>query len=364
MSACNRGNRCVIAIIIVTYRSAKLTIDALQSLAAELESTKLNMHAIVVDNASGDFTAIANAIAANRWSAWATVIQAPHNGGFAYGNNLGIAHAFDTFCPDYIYLLNPDTQVRRGAISALARFLDEHPDVGIVGSSFEELDGKDWPIAFRFPNVVSEISSGLQIGLFSRLVNRWEVPMRMGKSPRRVDWICGASMMIRPRVFSAVGGLDENYFLYFEETDFCYRAMQAGFSTWYVPQSRVMHIRGQSTNVTDRKPTPSRLPSYWFKSRTRYFAVTHGPALATLIDVFAVVSNCIGLAKKIILRKHNAATPHFIRDLIRHSVLWPRNRPIPLLNGGEVAERASRGIHSGKDRCIASGVRAEPSSRD
>ena len=77
-------------------------------------------------------------------------------------------------------------------------------------------------------------------------------------------------------LFSAIGGLDENYFLYFEETDFCLRARKAGFATWYVPQSRVMHIAGQSTKVTEVSDTPKRLPGYWFESRRRYYAVTFG----------------------------------------------------------------------------------------
>ena len=83
-------------------------------------------------------------------------------------------------------------------------------------------------------------------------------------------------MMIRPSVLACIGGMDENYFLYFEETDFCYRAKQAGFPTWYVPESRVMHIMGQTTTVTDISAGPRRLPGYWFESRRRYFAVTYG----------------------------------------------------------------------------------------
>ena len=133
--------------------------------------------------------------------------------------------------------------------------------------------------------------------------------------------------MIRPSVFSAIGGFDENYFLYFEETDFCYRALQAGFLTWYVPESRVMHIMGQSTKVTDEKARFDRFPDYWFESRKRYFAVTFGLGRAMVIDIVAALANLAGVLKRAALRR--AGIPHYTRDLIRHSVLWRRNRHLP-----------------------------------
>ena len=136
-------------------------------------------------------------------------------------------------------------------------------------------------------------------------------------------------MLIRPAVLESIGGMDENYFLYFEETDFCYRARKAGFATWYVPESRVMHIQGQSTTVTDATRGPQRLPSYWFESRKRYFAMTYGIGHAMGIDVVALFAYSIGLVKRTVLGRTHTATPHFIRDLIRHSVIWPRNRKFP-----------------------------------
>lgn len=139
-------------------------------------------------------------------------------------------------------------------------------------------------------------------------------------------------MMIRQSVISTMGGLDENYFLYFEETDFCYRAMQHGFTTWYVPESRVMHIRGQSTNVTAITTVPKRLPDYWFESRRRYFARTFGTPYAIAIDILALVAHSVGTAKKFALNRMHTAIPNFIGDLFRSSVLWRRNRDFPPVN--------------------------------
>ena len=331
-----------VAVVIVTYRSAQLAIEALRSVDAQRGSPGLSLRAIVVDNASGDFPLIGEAMEHNKWSSWLTLIDAPQNGGFAYGNNLGIARAYAQQTPDYIYLLNPDAQVRSDGIATLIRFLADHPDVGIAGSSFENLDGSDWPIAFRFPTLLGELDAGLQMGFATRLLKRWVVARVMGKTPEPVDWICGASMMIRAAVFTAIGGLDENYFLYFEETDFCLRARRAGFTTWYIPESRVMHIMGQSTSLTDPRLGLRRLPSYWFESRRRYYVVAFGLWHAAVIDLVAMAAHSIGLIKRVAQGKRYRGVPYFIRDLARHSVIWPRNRHIAPLNIG-VQSRAPDG---------------------
>jgi N-acetylglucosaminyl-diphospho-decaprenol L-rhamnosyltransferase len=186
-------------------------------------------------------------------------------------------------------------------------------------------------MAFHFPSIMSELIAGADLSPLYRLLNRWVVPQKMTKVPQPIDWICGASMLIRASIVSAIGGMDENYFLYFEETDFCLRAKRAGFPTWYVPESRVMHIMGQSTTVTDTTAGLKRLPSYWFESRRRYFAANHGISHAIAIDVVAIVSNAVGWVKRFALRRQDRNVPHYIRDLIRHSVLSPRNRSFPKL---------------------------------
>jgi GT2 family glycosyltransferase len=319
-----------IAVVIVSYKSAALTIDALRSVSSERTTQGLAIRAVVVDNASGDMAQIAQAVAANHWDSWVALITAPRNGGFAYGNNLGIEHAYTRAPPDYVYLLNPDTQVRPGAIGSLVRFLEERPGAGIAGSTFETPDGVDWPMAFRFPTLWSEIDSGISFWLVTRALQRWVVAVPMDNFPQRVEWVAGASMMIRAPVIDAIGGLDENYFLYFEEPDFCHRANRAGFSTWYVPASRVMHIGGQSTKVHSLVG-PERLPPWWFESRRRYFALRFGVARAMVIDVAAVLAVSLGLLKRILLGRPGTAVSHYIRDLLHYSVLWSGNRKIPAL---------------------------------
>jgi len=312
-----------VAAIIVNYKSAPLTVTCLRSLQMEGANPALRIRAVVVDNASGDFARISHAVSENRWSSWVTLIEAPKNGGFAYGNNLGIERACGAGTPSYFFLLNPDTEVRAGAIAALVRFLEAHPEAGIAGPSFETAEGREWKIAFRFPSLLGELEQGLKLGIATRLLDRWAVVRHMGAVPEAVDWVSGSSMMIRPEVFAALGGMDENYFLFFEETDLCRRARRAGFTAWYVPESRVMHIGGATT-----KGRP-RLPPYWFESRRRYFAVTYGLTRAMLIDLVAVGAHLLGAAKRLIPGRQHLGRPHFIRDLLHHSVLWRRNRDIP-----------------------------------
>ena len=140
-----------VAVVIVTYKSAQLTIDSLHSVSVERAASGLDIRAVVVDNASGDLPVIENAVSDNDWSAWVTCVLAPMNGGFAYGNNLGIQRAYLDGPPAYVHLLNPDAQLRPGAIGTLVSFMEAHPEAGIAGGSFENLDGSDWPFAFRFP---------------------------------------------------------------------------------------------------------------------------------------------------------------------------------------------------------------------
>lgn len=315
-----------VAVAIVSFKSAALTIDCLSSIETERCTEGVLIRAIVVDNASGDAAAIAKAIEKNAWSSWVTLVSAPRNGGFAYGNNLAFRRACDEARPDYFHLLNPDTLVRKGAIAALVQFLETHPAAAIAGGSFENPDGTDWPFAFRFPTILSEVASGLQLTIASRVLQRWVVAVGMRPVAQPIDWLPGASMMIRTGVFEALGGFDENYFLYFEETDFCFRAKKAGFSTWYVPESRVMHIAGQSTKVTERNVPLKRLPSYWFESRRRYFVSSYGTTYAVAVDVAALVANAAGFLKRIIQRRKDREIPHYLFDLAYHSTLWPRNR--------------------------------------
>jgi N-acetylglucosaminyl-diphospho-decaprenol L-rhamnosyltransferase len=323
--------RTVLAVI-VSYKSSALVKNLLASLANERipEATRnVSLRVLVIDNASGDAAPIQRFVTESAYQDWVTVLAAPQNGGFAYGNNLGFRHGFESdTVPDYFFLLNPDTEVRAGAISALVRFLDQHADAGIVGSSLEDEHGRPWPYAFRYPSLLSELDHGLCLGVVTRLLRNHIVARPMGNVSEQVDWFPGASMMLRRKVIEDLGGMDENYFLYYEETDFCRKVKGAGWTIWYVPESRVMHIAGQSTGVTGEQKEPRRLPAYWFESRRRYFAKNHGVYYAMAVDAVFLLANRLGQAKAKLKSQATRDVPYLATDILRHSVLRKANRTL------------------------------------
>lgn len=310
-------------VVIVNYRTPKLTIDCLRSLVGEVQSLP-GTRVVVVDNASGDDSVecIGAAIEAEGWSNWVSLLPSAHNGGYAFGNNAAIRPALRSANPPpYFLLLNPDTQVRPNALKVLVDFMEQHSEVGLAGSSFESHQGVVWPIAFRFPTVLSELDSGLRLGLVSKFLSQWVVARTMTNEPCQVDWVCGASLIIRREVFESAGLLDEEYFLYYEETDFCLQANRAGWPCWYVPQSRVMHIGGQSSGVTGLGP-PKRRPQYWFDSRRRYFVKNHGLLYATLADAAWIFGCLLWRLRQMIQYKPDSDPPQLLRDFIRNSVFF------------------------------------------
>ncbi len=316
-------------IVMVNYRTGPLVVDSLRSLEDEIQSVP-GTKVAVIDNNSGDDSVekIGQAIAAEGWQDWATLLPSKLNGGYAYGNNYAIRPALKTANPpDYFLLLNPDTQVRPNALKALVDFMDHHPDVGIAGSSFEEADGKPWPYAFRFPSIFSELDSALRLGVVSKLLSKWIVAKVMGNQEEQIDWLPGASMMIRRQVFESIGLMDEGYFLYFEETDFCLQARRAGWTCWYVPQSRVMHILGQSTGVTATNQAPKRLPQYWYDSRRRYFLKNHGWFYTALVDIGWLSGYSLWRVRRVLQQKPDTDPPKMLQDTFRNSVFSKQGIP-------------------------------------
>ena len=309
-------------VVIVNHWIADPTMDALASLAPELPGVS-PAGVVVVDNCSGDGSAarIAGAIAERGWGAWALLVEAERNGGFAYGNNRGIEAAAARWPrPAYVHLLNPDTVVRPGALGSLLAFLEANPSVGIAGSRLEDPDGTPQRSAFRFPGVLSELEHAVHFGPLSRLLAPWVVAPPVSDQAHQTDWVAGASMLIRREVLDAAGPLDEAYFMYFEEVDFCRQAQRAGWSCWYVPTSHVVHLVGQASGVTDPRQRRRRRPSYWFDSRRRYYLKNFGRARSGLADLAVTAGTLTWRARRVIQRRPDDGPEHFLRDFVGHSV--------------------------------------------
>ena len=188
--------------------------------------------------------------------------------------------------------------------------------VEIIGSAIAEA-GWDW---------VSVLPSDHNGG---KLLSKWVVAQTMTDQPQQIDWLPGASMMIRRQVFESIGLMDEEYFLYYEETDFCLQAKRAGWECWYVPQSRVMHIAGQSTGVTSKEGSLKRLPQYLFESRQRYFVKNHGLFYAALVDLVWSIGFILWRLRQFIQRKPDTDPPYLLWDSLRNSVFFTLGKRSP-----------------------------------
>jgi GT2 family glycosyltransferase len=268
-------------VVIVNYRTGPLVVECLASLASQVHALR-GGRVIVVDNDSGDASAnfIVGAIHEKGWSGWAELLVMPRNGGFAYGNNAGIRRARDLSSGfAAILLLNPDAIACAGLIEALVTFLRAHPHVGLAGASIENGDGHRVASAHPDPSPWRELQNGAQLRWLDGAA--WREPASGDDArPRRCDWVSGACIAIRREVLETVGPLDEGFFLYFEEVDYCVRARRLGWTCWLVPAARIVHIEGASTGIRQVR----RRPTYWYESRRRFFVKRYGIAGLMLAD--------------------------------------------------------------------------------
>jgi GT2 family glycosyltransferase len=287
----------------MSLKAASAAHRAMQGIAGEI---------VIVDNASGDgsFEAMQEGIAGmDRLR----VVQSGRNGGFGAGMNAGMrAGLSDGRRPDYVYILNSDAFPAPDAIAALLAHLEATPEAGLAGSHIHGPDGAPHVTCFRFPSILGELEGAARIGPLSRLLRRHAVPLPLLDTTQPVDWLAGASLMIRQDVLDTIGGFDETFFLYFEETDLCLRAARAGWRTDYVHDSRVEHLGSVSTGMKGW----GRVPDYWFASRRHYFVKTHGRAYLGAVTLAHVLGAGAGALWRVIRQKGTPPPPYFLRDLV------------------------------------------------
>lgn len=302
--------------ILLNYRTAEMTGRA--AIAAVRALDGLDAELVIVDNDSGDgsFEHLQSFVTQQGWP-HVRVVQSGHNGGFGAGNNAGAqAGCADGQRPDYVYFLNSDAFPAPDAIRLLVAALEADPSAGLAGSHIHGPEGDPHVTAFRFPSIAGEFEQAIRFGPVSRLLKNARVPMDLPDDVARVDWLAGASMMIRQDVIDRIGLFDETYFLYFEETDLCLRAARAGWHTLYVPQSRVSHIGSVSTGMK----TWDRIPQFWLDSRLHYFTKNHGPAYAAGATAMHVLGGVLYRLRALIQRKPRVDPRYFLIDLLRYDL--------------------------------------------
>jgi hypothetical protein len=327
-----------ILVVLLNYRTADMTLRAAEAALAAMAGLRAEL--VIVDNDSGDgsLETMRAGAEARGWTAGGLVrvVGSGRNGGFGAGNNFGIRQRMsDGAAPDYVYCLNSDAFPARDAIRALLDVMEADPAIGIAGSYIHGPEGDPHTTAFRFPSIAGELEGAARTGPITRLFRQSVVPLPLPRTTTQVDWLAGASMLMRQSMLDRIGVFDETFFLYFEETDLCRRVAQAGYKTVYVRHSEVAHIGSVSTGMK----AWSRTPGFWFDSRWHYFTKNHGRAYAVLATLAHVTGGLIWRLRCALTGRATGDPAHFLRDLIRHDLmqLFPARRSAGSKTAGATA---------------------------
>ncbi|WP_425407589.1 glycosyltransferase family 2 protein [Hwanghaeella sp.] len=309
-----------IAVVIVNFRTPELVNDCLASLAQERDET-MPFCAFVGDADSGDGSVERiSAFIEEMGYDWAECFAIGVNGGFAYGNNAIVQRCvLPTDEYDFVYFLNPDTYVLPGAIKALVRHLQSSDDCGVAGSKLENPDGSPRSYGFRYPTPWREFFRGARVGLLNRLCSSASVKIDDLNETAPVDWVSGASFMIRRELLEKIGLMDDRFFLYFEETDFMRRTRAVGYSVWHVAESRVVHLAGQSTGVRSGDNATQRLSRYWLESRERYFRKHFGILGAKSATALFLLGDVLYRLYRFLQFKPAINPEYLWRDYVEHA---------------------------------------------
>jgi N-acetylglucosaminyl-diphospho-decaprenol L-rhamnosyltransferase len=269
-----------LSVIIVSWNTCDLLGCCLQSIYDSLVSlTPAGIEIFVVDNASHDGSA---SMVQERFPQ-VHLIQNSTNTGFAHANN----QALHLCAGEYILLLNPDTRLHSGALEALVEFMDSNPSVGATGSRLLNADGGLQISCHPAPTLTRELWRLLHL---DRLYPHAQYRMHQWvcTAPREVEVVQGASMLVRGRTFEQTGPLDEDYFIYTEEVDWCYRMRKAGWRIFWVPTSVVTHYGGQSTSQVAE---PMFLLLY--QTKLLYFRKHHGHRAAQIYKIILYLAGLV-----------------------------------------------------------------------
>jgi hypothetical protein len=259
-----------LSIIILNWNTRDLLAQCLDTLAQHVGT--LSHEIVVVDNASSDGSA---AMVQARYP-HVRLIQNTGNVGFAAGNNCGMRASSGR----YMLLLNTDAFVTPGALQGLMQLAEAQPRAGIVGAHLRNADGSFQASHTRFPNLWQEflILSGLGRALHGPFYPSHGpdgVEHGAQHDAKCVDYVEGACLLVRREAFEQAGGLDEGFFMYAEEVDWCKTMQRAGWEVWYAPHVRITHLGGGSS-----KTRKTAREADLYRSRVRYFRKHHGPVAA------------------------------------------------------------------------------------
>ncbi|MBI5033082.1 MAG: glycosyltransferase family 2 protein [Chloroflexi bacterium] len=248
----------------------------------------LSTEIIVVDNASSDDTLeMLRAEFPN-----VRVIENKENVGFGRANNQALALAQGR----YLFLLNPDTELRPDTLQTLFDYAEANPRVGIIGPKLFYGDGTLQSSRRRFPTLATAFLESTKLQQWfprNPVLSRYYMLDTSADAIQPVDWINGSAMFVRREVYDQVGGFDEAFFMYSEELDWCYRAKQAGWQIAYLPTAQVTHYEGKSS-----EQAVARRDIYFHSSKVRFFRKYRGAFVAEMLRAFLLLTFVYQMAEE------------------------------------------------------------------
>lgn len=269
-----------LSIIIVSWNTQALLHACLASIYAEAPLCDFEVWVVDNDSADGSVAMVTAEFPQ------VNLIASKENLGFAGGNNLALTRCNGR----YILLLNPDTLIKPGALQTLVDFLDSHPEAGAAGSMLLNPDETLQSCTYPFPTLGRELWRLFHLDRI-RPYGVYHMAEWGTQQSREVEVIQGASLLIRREILDEVGLFDTTYFMYSEEVDLCYRIHKAGWKLFYVPQSRVIHLGGQST-----KQVAAEMFLQLYKGKLLYFRKHHGRFAALLYKVILILAAVVRIA--------------------------------------------------------------------
>ena len=270
---------------IINYKTPELTTACVESVLIALYNVEGEI--VIVDNASEDGSVeIIRDWMSKHPNDPVRLIASPTNTGFSGGHNMTFNAVPDA---EFYLILNSDAVIDPDFFVAIADAADKNGRVGLYAPRILTDDGNTQDSFFRFPSVASELIRGANSGPVTRLLSRYVMSLGSEPDETQVRWASFACIVLAGDMVREIGQMDDGYFLYFEDVEYCLRARRKGWGLRRVPAAKGIHFRGGSGPVKAQQATKGRLPGYYYRSRNRFFAQSigwPGPILANLAWTF------------------------------------------------------------------------------
>lgn len=251
-----------LSIIVVSYNTKEFTVNCIESVLKE--GSKLNLEIIVVDNNSKD-KSVEELRKLWRKRSNIKLIENKENVGFAKAINIGIENSSGK----HILLLNSDTVVKKGSLGKLLKFAGDIPDAGVAGAKLLNEDGSIQASCYNFPTIANAIKE-----YWFGVKGAYEKFFPKGRGVFEVEVVVGAVFLITQKALNLIGKLDEKYFMYFEDIDYCKKVKIVGLKTYYLSDVQVTHLHGKSGQGASKKQTQRLIASSkLFHGELKHYAI-------------------------------------------------------------------------------------------